>query len=177
MTADRCLNGFSSDIQQVYFDVLTFLSLSRFLTQRNALFFLHDTVICNLLLFVQIKISDSWFLTPQATSHMKLTRVPCVPQYCWPFVSELDISVQNLTTKILTFIAYISTNTKFSLYFNLVTICVDECQLESMAANTPVKNKKHSIYFESLFQYFTKFSNALHCILSDKWQSHSLTKA
>ena len=62
MTAARCLNGFSSDIQQVYFDVLTFLiiGLSRFLTQRNVLFFLYDTVICNLLLFVQIK--NSWFL-------------------------------------------------------------------------------------------------------------------
>ena len=66
MTAARCLNGFSSDIQQVYFDVLMFLiiGLSRFLTQRNALSFLYDTVICNLLLFVQIK--NSWFLIPDS---------------------------------------------------------------------------------------------------------------
>ena len=64
MTAAKCLNGFSSDIRQVYFDVLMFLIIgwSRFLTQRNALFFLYDTVICNLLLFVQIK--NSWFLIP-----------------------------------------------------------------------------------------------------------------
>ena len=66
MTAARCLNGFSSDIQQVYFDVLMFLiiGLSRFLTQRKALSFLYDTVICNLLLFVQIK--NSWFLIPDS---------------------------------------------------------------------------------------------------------------
>ena len=62
----------ASDIQQVNFDVLMFLiiGLSRFLTQKNALLFLYDTVICNLLLFVQIK--NSWFLIPAGVM------IPCV---------------------------------------------------------------------------------------------------